>query len=1606
MFRNYTLLLFAVIMAESVLFAQTGPGGVGNKTTNMLWLKADQITGTADSAVISVLPDISGNDINAIQPAVANKPLFYNNVLNGKPILRFDGTNHYMNTVVKEWGEEFTAMVAVIPGNWATGYARILETKYSQHFFLGRSSTAVYKLIVANNSFPYGTCNGGTINNGTADIVGITYSHNGTDGPGNLYENGSLVATNTFAKPTNDSMAMYIGSDYILGNKYKGDIAEILYWNTKLNDAQRIIAENYLSSKYNITMAANDYYAHDAAAPAAAYRADVSGIGRVDASSIHNDAVSARVLQINNPSAMDDGEFMLFGHNDSTLTFTPTGAPTGKDILRRVWRMDITGDVGAIDLIVLTSGFTGMGDDLFLLIDADGDFTAGATIIALSQNSADTFSTSGLSIPDDSYIAIARTECIVVPGDASMNTEYYFSGETATMQLTGQDTAATIQWQVSFNGDAFSDIPGATSNPFTTDALDSANSYVFRANVTNVCSAYSNELEITFIQHKYIIISGIDTSNQNATANTMDVQFDIAWGESWRNTTTWDAAWVFGKFRVGNGPWKRMTMTISPSDLTLPAGVDAEIGHDGSLQAWGDLGLGFFLYRDATGSGNNNWRDVGFKWDYDADTLTDTDVQNAEIQLFGIDMVFVPSGGFHVGSGGSGHSHFYKNAVTTSTYQITSNAPIQVNSGVGYLNYQLTGGSVGFDDQGDRLGPIPVEFPKGIGAFYTMKYPITQQQYADFLNTLDRTQQTARCAVTTPGKFINDVAGGAANTIASYRNGIRLLDDPGTPYSRVFGNDYNANYISGETTDGQYIACNWLSYIDEWAFADWSGLRPITELEYEKMSRGTEPPVPNEYAWGTATDTIRAMGLLNPGSYNETVFPPNANCQIGYHAAGDPAPIQGPVRVGCYGSFGGSRIERGTTFYGIFDVSGGLWERTVTVGTPEGRAFDGSHGDGMIEPNGLYSIPTLQQKCMGYRGGDYEYEAGYERTSDRFHGSNLCPSGICYYMREATFGGRCGRTSDGCSTASSEAGNNQNICGTTVTLSGDTAWNSDSIIWSTSGTGSFDNNNQLHPEYSASAADITAGSVYLYLYVYSTCENAEDSVLITFNPVPSASISGDTTICSGDSTQITITLAGTSPWNFVISDSASTDTINGVTTSPFTMYVDPGDTTTYTLVAMNDLNCQGSVSGSAIITVIPTPATPDAGGNNPVCSGDTLFLTASDISGATYNWVGPAGFSSYEQNPIIYNISTGYSGQFIVFATIGTCTSSGDTVNIVVHQTPSIDAGGPQTICATDAALLQAAGANYTSLAWSSSGNGSFSQPSSLQTSYTPGASDISYGFSILTISASTAYCAAHDNVVITISTGPKIAMPASQGFCAEQPFVPSSVSITDYTSVLWSSSGTGYFNDSTLVLPEYYPSDYDAAAWSLYLTVIATSSCGTQTDSMLLVIKPAPVIEAGPDVTINAGEITTLTASGATSYIWSPADFLSCSSCVSPDAFPLATTVYTVQAVGSNGCYGYDSLTVTVEMAHYYFIPSAFSPNGDSHNDLLYVRGAGIQSMEFKIFDRWGQIVFETTDPKIGWDGSFRGQPLDPGVFIYDAYLRFWDESHIEAHGNVTLIR
>jgi gliding motility-associated-like protein len=194
----------------------------------------------------------------------------------------------------------------------------------------------------------------------------------------------------------------------------------------------------------------------------------------------------------------------------------------------------------------------------------------------------------------------------------------------------------------------------------------------------------------------------------------------------------------------------------------------------------------------------------------------------------------------------------------------------------------------------------------------------------------------------------------------------------------------------------------------------------------------------------------------------------------------------------------------------------------------------------------------------------------------------------------------------------------------------------------------------------------------------------------------------------------------------------------------------------------------------------------------------------------------------------------------------------------------------------------------------------------------------------------------------------------------------------------------------------------------SSYLCLLQDTAVSN--DYTIELLAPA-TLDLGPDVEILYGESykTDPQINGVVSqgnYLWTPDSTLNCNICFNPTATPTITTDYVMQYRNSFGCIARDTIKVDVKPNYEVFIPSGFSPNNDNINDIFYVRGPYIKSVNMKIWDRLGGVIFESQYAYYGWDGTSRYKDVNTGIYVYYITVQFLDGVTKEFKGNITLSR
>ena len=213
------------------------------------------------------------------------------------------------------------------------------------------------------------------------------------------------------------------------------------------------------------------------------------------------------------------------------------------------------------------------------------------------------------------------------------------------------------------------------------------------------------------------------------------------------------------------------------------------------------------------------------------------------------------------------------------------------------------------------------------------------------------------------------------------------------------------------------------------------------------------------------------------------------------------------------------------------------------------------------------------------------------------------------------------------------------------------------------------------------------------------------------------------------------------------------------------------------------------------------------------------------------------------------------------------------------------------------------------------------------------------------------------------------------------------------------------------------FPISFTVAGGMNQLIIVDDAGCEYIEEFEIINVDPVELIVEDQDpIVIESGGSAILSIDAnfvIDSIAWASSPDLSCTNCLNPVASPLNTTTFNARVFDIQGCDILANVTVIVDKVQNFYIPNVFTPNEDGFNDQFYIFGnvevAGVK--EFSIFDRWGTQVFfaeniPANNPDFGWNGEFRGEKLQPGVFVYYAIIEFIDGSEIMIEGDVTLIK
>ena len=470
-------------------------------------------------------------------------------------------------------------------------------------------------------------------------------------------------------------------------------------------------------------------------------------------------------------------------------------------------------------------------------------------------------------------------------------------------------------------------------------------------------------------------------------------------------------------------------------------------------------------------------------------------------------------------------------------------------------------------------------------------------------------------------------------------------------------------------------------------------------------------------------------------------------------------------------------------------------------------------------------------------------------------------------------------------TPTATAGSNSPLCtGQTLNLTANTVAGA---TYSWSGPGGYTSTAQNPTRTNVTTA--MAGT-YTVTVTANGCTSTS-SVTVVINTAPSTTASSNSPVCSGNAINLTSTAVTGATYSWT-GPNSFTSTLQNPTIASSTTVM----TGTYTVTVNN--GC--TATSSTTVTVNATP-TATAGSNSPLCTGQTLNLTTPTVTGATYSWSGPGGYTSAAQNPTRTNVTTAMAGTYTVTVTANGCTAT-SSVTVVISNTPSTVASSNSPVCTGNTINLSTTPVASATYSWT--GPNGFT--STLQNPSITNATALMAGSYTVTVNNG---CSATSSTTVVVNSSPTATATSNSPVCSGNTITLSTPAVTGAT---YSWTGPNSFT-SSIRNPSIASS---TTAMSGTYTVTVTSNGCTATSSVSVTVNATPTATASSNSPVCVGQtinLSTPTVTGAT-YSWSgPSGYTSTAQ--NPSRSNATTTMggtYTV-TVTANGCTATSSVTVTV---------------------------------------------------------------------------------------------
>jgi hypothetical protein len=511
-----------------------------------------------------------------------------------------------------------------------------------------------------------------------------------------------------------------------------------------------------------------------------------------------------------------------------------------------------------------------------------------------------------------------------------------------------------------------------------------------------------------------------------------------------------------------------------------------------------------------------------------------------------------------------------------------------------------------------------------------------------------------------------------------------------------------------------------------------------------------------------------------------------------------------------------------------------------------------------------------------------------------------------------------------------------------------TATNNASVLWTHSGAGTIFNANTLIPTYTPGVGETGNVTFTLTAFGNGSCVSVNDQMILTITPSPTIAAGSDAETCQGVNFNFSTrgTLASGANYASLLWTHTGTGIIsNANTLSPnYTPGVGETGLVTFTLTANGNGSCF-SVNDQMVLTITPAP-TVAAGSDAETCQGVNYNFSAQGTPATATNfasilWTHSGTGTIFNANTLIpsYQPGVGEAGNvtFTLTATgNGSCVSVNDQMILVITPSPVVTAGSDEETCegvsfnfGTQGTLANAT--NNSSVLWTTTGTGILTNANTLTPTYAPGAGETGNVTFTLTAMGNGSCASVNDQMILTITPSPIVSAGSDSETCQGVIFNFNTqvtlASVSNFSSILWSTTGTGLLSNANTLTPIYSPGVGETGNVTFTLTASGNGSCVSVNDQMTLVITPSPSVSAGSDAETCEGvsynfstQLTPASATNNASVLWTTTGtgILTNANTLTPSYAPgigeTGNVIFTLTATGNGSCVSVnDQMTLAI---------------------------------------------------------------------------------------------